>query len=76
MSKKDRLFERNAAVRKMFNDTSDKNPKWRIDAVIEEVAKKMFLSARTVEAIVNYEGIYNDASGVEPLNKSNQLKLF
>lgn len=76
MNRKDRLQERNATVRKLFNDLCEKNPKWRIDAVIDEVAKKVFLSSRTIEAIVKYEGIYNDASGVESSKTSNQLKLF
>ncbi|WP_353511553.1 hypothetical protein [Flavobacterium panacagri] len=52
-----------------------KNPKWRIDAVIEEVAKKAFLSSRTVDAIVNYEGIYND-NLKDPAKNNNQLKMF
>jgi|LakMenE01Jun11ns_1017448.scaffolds.fasta_scaffold7709546_2 hypothetical protein len=60
MIKKERLAERNNQVRKLFYDTQQKNPKWRIDAVIEEVSNKMFLSNRTVNAIIKFEGTYND----------------
>ena len=72
-ARKQRLIDRNSQVRKLFYDLMAKNPKWRIDAVIEEVAKKVFLSNRTVEAIINHEGIYNDN---KPTQKSNQLPLF
>lgn len=73
MTRKERLTERNKLVRKHFYDLMAKNPKWRIDAVIEEVAKKVFLSSRTVDAIINYEGIYNDKAA----NKNpGQLKIF
>ncbi|MCC9071224.1 hypothetical protein LNQ49_06405 [Flavobacterium sp. F-65] len=74
MTRKERLLERNNLVRKHFYSLMAKNPKWRIDAVIEEVAKKYFLSTRTVDAIVNYEGIYND--NLKDSNKNSQLKMF
>lgn len=72
MPRKQRLTERNNFVRKQFYDLLAKNPKWRIDAVIDEVAAKVFLSSRTVDAIINYEGIYKD---VTPTNQA-QLKMF
>ncbi len=72
-TRKQRLTERNTVVRKLFYDLMAKNPKWRIDAVIEEVGKKVFLSNRTVEAIINHEGIYKDNT---PPPQSNQLKIF
>jgi hypothetical protein len=72
MTRKERLNERNAQVRKMFYDLHAKNKKWRVDAVIEEVACKMFLATRTVEAIIKYEGIYGDAQTATKL----QLQLF
>ena len=62
MTRKERLIERNNQVRKLFYDLQAKNPKWRIDAIIEEVGNKSFLSSRTVEAIVKHEGIYNNNS--------------
>ncbi|MPT33909.1 MAG: hypothetical protein E2604_02175 [Flavobacterium sp.] len=74
MTRTERLNERNTVVRKMFYDLQAKNPKWRIDAVIDEVAKKVFLSSRTVDAIINYEGIYRDAS--RETRKASQLNLF
>jgi hypothetical protein len=72
MTRKERLNERNAQVRKMFYDLHAKNKKWRVDAVIEEVAIKMFLATRTVEAIIKYEGIYGDTQTATKL----QLQLF
>lgn len=56
----------------MFYETLERNKKWRVDAVIDEVAKKMFLANRTVEAIIKYEGIY----GNTPPTQSNQLQLL
>ena len=73
MTRKERLAERNNLVRKHFYDIKAKNPKWRIDAVIDEVAAKVFLSSRTVDAIISYEGIYND--NTTPQSPS-QLKMF
>ncbi|MFJ1330247.1 hypothetical protein [Capnocytophaga canimorsus] len=73
MTRKERLHQRNEKVRGLFQELSAKNPKWRIDAVISEVAERMFLASRTVEAIISYEGVYNDA----PQNpKGIQLRIF
>ena len=74
MTRKERLRERNEIVRKLFYSTSEKNPKWRIDAVIEEVAKKVFLSCRTVNAIISHEGTYND--NAQANRPTNQLNIF
>jgi len=75
MTRKERLIERNNQVRKLFYDMQDKNPKWRIDAVIDEVAKKVFLSTRTVNAIISYEGTYKDNTQNLP-QLTNQLNIF
>lgn len=72
MTKQERFNNRNTQVRKMFYETLEKNKRWRVDAVIDEVAKKMFLANRTVEAIIKYEGIY----GNTPPPQSNQLQLL
>lgn len=72
MTRKERFEERNKQVRKLFYDLHAKNKKWRVDAVIEEVACKMFLASRTVEAIIKYEGIYSDS----PPPPKPQLQLF
>jgi hypothetical protein len=53
-----RLNKRNEKIRSLFAKISEKNPKWRSDAVIEDVADEVFLSTRTVEAIIKGEGIY------------------
>ena len=48
----------NANVNNAYRSVMKKYPQWRIDAVIEEVAGRVYLSPRTVEAILSYEGIY------------------
>ncbi len=60
MNKKERFRQRNKKVRDMFNTMSEKYPKWRFDAIVENIAANMFLSTRTIEAIIRKEGIYND----------------
>ena len=74
MTRKERLTKRNNQVRKLFYDLQEKNTKWRIDAIIEEVGNKTFLANRTVEPIVNYEGIYND--NCKPMESTAQMSLF
>lgn len=70
---KARLKERNENVRKLFYDIQTKNAKWRIEEVIKEVAKKVFLAPRTVDAIISYEGTYNDNVQTQ---QSSQLNIF
>lgn len=76
MSKKQRFEQRNAYVRDLFYKTMEKYPKWRVECVIEEVASKVFLSERTVSAILSYEGIYSDKSTKKNQTNSNQVSLF
>lgn len=59
MTRRERLLQRNQKVRKLFEEYSIKNPQWRADALIEEVAKKVFLAPRTVDAILRGEGCYS-----------------
>ena len=56
--RRERLKQRNECVRKLFDTLSKRYPQWRAEAIIAEVATQMYLSPRTVEAIVFYEGIY------------------
>lgn len=58
IQRKERLKRRNESVRKLFETLSQRYPQWRAEAIIAEVATQMYLSPRTVEAIVFYEGIY------------------
>ena len=58
IQRKDRLKQRNECVRNLFESLSKRYPQWRAEAIIAEVATQMYLSPRTVEAIVFYEGIY------------------
>jgi hypothetical protein len=73
MTRNERFKERNKAIRQQFSRLSKDNPKWRIDALIETIANKNYLSTRTVEAIISHEGIYNE-SFIPP--QKNQLELF
>lgn len=74
MTRRERLIQRNEKVRQLFYKTQTKNPKWRIDAVIEDVAKQVFLAERTVNAIISHEGIYNDSAPIN--NPQLQLNIF
>lgn len=56
MERKQRIAQRNKKVRDKFNEISTKNPKWKTGAVITDVANMFFLSDRTVEAILSFEG--------------------
>lgn len=58
MTRTERLRQRNKKVHQLFDKITKKNPKWRVDAVIDEVAEKMFLSPRTIRAIISNEGGY------------------
>ncbi|WP_395075366.1 hypothetical protein [Flavobacterium sp.] len=73
MTRHERLNERNKKVRLLFSKLCTANPKWRIDAIIEEVADNCFLAPRTIEAIISHEGIYNE-NYKRP--ESPQLKMF
>lgn len=57
-SKQERLNRRNKAIRTSFNKKTKAQSKWTIEAVIESVAKEFYLSVRTINAVISYEGIY------------------
>ena len=59
--RKQRLQKRNEKICELFGQLANKYPQWRIDAVIEKVAGRVFLSPRTVEAILSFEGIYAES---------------
>ncbi len=61
MGRKERLIRRNNKVRSLFSELSNKYPKWRTDAVVDEVADRLFIAPRTVLAILKGEGTYADA---------------
>ena len=60
-ARKELLLERNRQVRKCFYDTQKKKPKYTVEAIIEEVASKFYLSPRTIDGIISFEGIYRDS---------------
>ena len=47
--RKNRLQERNMKVRTLFNELVEKYPQWRLNAVINEVSERVFLSPRTIK---------------------------
>lgn len=59
--RKQRLQRRNEKIRELFSEHTNKCPQWCIGAVIEEVAGRVFLSPRTVEAIISFEGVYAES---------------
>ena len=53
-----RLIRRNTDVRKYFEALQEKNPHWKTEYVINQVADKFYLSERTITAIITNEGNY------------------
>lgn len=53
-----RRKKRDEKVRELFEKVFKKNPKWRTECVIQEVADMVFLAPKTVEDIVKCNGIY------------------
>jgi hypothetical protein len=56
MAREQRLKQRNEKIRNLFSVKTKKHPQWRSDAIIADVADEVFLSKRTVEAIIKGEG--------------------
>ncbi|MDO5654748.1 MAG: hypothetical protein Q4G27_01250 [Flavobacteriaceae bacterium] len=52
MTKKERLTQRNKAVRDLFDKLVIKHPQWRVDAIYAEIEARYFIAPRTVEAII------------------------
>jgi hypothetical protein len=59
--RKQPLQRRNEKIRGLFSEHTNKCPQWCIGAVIEEVAGRVFLSPRTVEVIISFEGVYAES---------------
>ncbi|MFL0171106.1 hypothetical protein [Tenacibaculum maritimum] len=55
-----RLKVRNKDIRNRFNELSKKYQHWKYEALIEKLANEFYLSNRTIQAIINSEGIYNE----------------
>ena len=58
-NKENRKKKRNENVRKKFNTTVEKNPHWKTDVILQQIAIEFYLSKRTIEAIIKGEGIYS-----------------
>jgi len=50
---------RNKSVKIRFNKLEAKYPKWKHDALLEELTKEFYISKRTISAILNNEGNYS-----------------
>ena len=72
MTRKERLQLRNDKVRTLFSQHCQKHPQWRVDAVIQEIVKVVFLSPRTIEGILRCEGIYGTPQ-TSPVQQKLQL---
>ncbi|MDI6051184.1 hypothetical protein QLS31_15250 [Flavobacterium sp. XS2P24] len=56
--KQERLMRRNKEIRIRFEKKRKAQPKWTFEAVVQSIANEFFLSVRTIDAIISYEGIY------------------
>ncbi|MDX6190197.1 hypothetical protein SGQ83_12620 [Flavobacterium sp. Fl-318] len=57
-SKQERIKRRNKDIRTSFEKKTKAQKKWTVDAVIESIATDFYLSVRTINAVIAYEGIY------------------
>lgn len=63
MARNSKLIQlRNRNLKKRYHLISEKNPKWRNSAVLEELEKEFYLARRTIEAILNEEASYRTAN--------------
>jgi len=58
LTREERLKLRDTKVRELFERISNKNPRWCFDEVIAEIEINIFISRRTIEAILRGEGRY------------------
>lgn len=58
--KQERLQRRNKEIRIRFEKKRQEQPKWKVEAVVQSIADEFFLSTRTIDAIISYEGIYKN----------------
>lgn len=59
MTQRDRLSKRNEAVRAAFDALQRRHPQWRLDAIIDKLSERYFVSPRTIEAIIKREVGYD-----------------
>jgi hypothetical protein len=57
-NKQERLQRRNKEIRIRFDKKRKEQPKWKAEAVVQSISTEFFLSVRTIDAIISYEGIY------------------
>ena len=62
MARSKKLLEaRNKRIHVRFNELSAAHPQWRYDAQLEALSNEFYISTRTIAAILNAEGSYNNA---------------
>lgn len=54
------ILIRNSNIKQRYHELSQKHSKWKNSAVVQEVAKEFWLTARTIMAILNNEGTYGN----------------
>lgn len=52
---------RNQKVKQRFRQLELKYPQWKYTALLETLSFEFFISKRTITAILNNEGAYNNA---------------
>lgn len=60
-SNKELIELRNKNLKKRYQELTKKFPKWRHDAIVEELMYEFYIKPRTIGAILNNEGTYNTA---------------
>ncbi len=60
MNRRMRITDRNVKIRSKFDVLAKKHPEWRIDYLFKYIGNEMFLSPRTIQAIIKNEGIYRN----------------
>lgn len=63
------ILLRNKNIKSRYHHLTEKHPKWRNDAIIEELSKEFYLEPRTISAILNDEAAYKKIA-------NDQLLLF
>lgn len=53
--RRSRIHKRNKKVHSLIKMIEDRHPQWRMEVIIQKVAQQMYLSERTIEAIIRGE---------------------
>lgn len=67
-----RLIKRNTDVKIAYNELAKKNPKWRHDALVEDLADRFYISESTVDRILG--GFYDNLWHTHETHKPTRVK--